>query len=364
MYVRATIEALGTSRGNGRSRHVTALIDPGSDRSIISRHQLPTLVQRQLQHFQSSPSSPNPCNIRFHQSLRISTVTAETTQDCASLTTTIRLGDWSGDCDFLIFEHYTGPSLILGADFIRQNQLTIDFSSNNEKIVVTAQTPSTVCVATSSINIPPNAEMHIETSLARVTLNRVVTVEPFDHSKQGFVVANSVNGVRADGRSIVRVINPTNHSVRVHQGQPLALATPFDPNRLPITVARSDQASDLEDHLSQLNVNQNLNTQDRESVLEVIRRYANAFGWTPSDFGRTDLVEHHIQLTTNRPIKAAAYKTQPHKQHVIDEKVAEMLQQGIIEESRSPFSSPVVLARKRVGSGASASTSALLITSR
>ena len=72
-------------------------------------------------------------------------------------------------------------------------------------------------------------------------------------------------------------------------------------------------------------------------------------GWTSSDLGRTDLVEHSIKLTSDKPIKIAAYNTQPHKQKVNEEKINEMLADRIIEESKLTFSSPVVLAKKTNG---------------
>lgn len=357
MHVRATIESLGTSRGTNRFKHVTALIDPGSDRSIINITQLPTSVQAHLRRFLADPSSPNPFNICLHRDVRISTITGETTHDCVSLTTRIQIGDWTGDVDFLVFINSTNTalssssnSIILGADFIRHNQIALDYSIKNEKITITAQPQSYTCAVVNSVTIPPNSEMHIIVSCTRATTNRLVIVEPFDHSRQGFVVANSVNTVRNDARSLVRVANPSSNPIRLRQGQSLARITPTDLYSTTSPVANHQGlTSDLDKLISQLKVNPNLNNIDRESVLKVIRQHSNAFGWTPNDFGRTDLVEHSIQLTTDRPIKIASYKTQPHKQRIIEDKVNEMLAEDVIEESKSPFSSPVVLARKKNG---------------
>ncbi|KZR95506.1 Uncharacterized protein APZ42_010749, partial [Daphnia magna] len=47
-----------------------------------------------------------------------------------------------------------------------------------------------------------------------------------------------------------------------------------------------------------------------------------------------------------RPIKSVPYRVSAFERQVIADKVEEMLEDGIIEESYSPWSSPVVLVRK------------------
>lgn len=60
-------------------------------------------------------------------------------------------------------------------------------------------------------------------------------------------------------------------------------------------------------------------------------------------------VEHRIKMKHNEPIKQKYYPRNPKLQQIIDEHVQEMLQNGIIEKSDSPYSSPVVLAKKENG---------------
>lgn len=256
------------------------------------------------------------------------------------------MGDWSGNHDFLVFDKLTKSIFLVGADFIRNHRASITFAPGEEKIVFTEQPSTCVCFNTKSIIVPPNTEIHIDALFAHHLSNQDVIIEPFDHSKQGFIVANSINKVRSDKRSIVRVVNPTDKRIHLRRGQALAHATTLE--HTPIEhVPNTDK--DHEVPIDHLNINPNLSIAERESVLQVIREYKDAFGWTSNNFGRTDLVEHSIELTTHKPTKIAAYKTQPEKQRIIDEKIAEMLHDGIIEPSRSPFSSPVVLARKKSG---------------
>jgi len=65
--------------------------------------------------------------------------------------------------------------------------------------------------------------------------------------------------------------------------------------------------------------------------------------------GPTNVTEHKIRLKTDVPIKQRYRPRNPAMQQVIDTEVQEMERAGIIEPSRSPWSSPVVIAKKKDG---------------
>ncbi len=66
--------------------------------------------------------------------------------------------------------------------------------------------------------------------------------------------------------------------------------------------------------------------------------------------GKTTLVEHVIRLKDNVvPVKQRYYPRNPAMQKIINDEVETMLDEGIIEPSDSPWSSPVVLIKKSTG---------------
>lgn len=65
--------------------------------------------------------------------------------------------------------------------------------------------------------------------------------------------------------------------------------------------------------------------------------------------GTTPLLEHHIRLENPEPIKQRYRPQNPYMQQVIREEVDQMLRDGIIEPSNSPWNSPVVIVRKKDG---------------
>ena len=77
--------------------------------------------------------------------------------------------------------------------------------------------------------------------------------------------------------------------------------------------------------------------------------YIDVFSKTPNDFGRTNLVKHKINTTSDSPIRKRAYRTSPHMRSVIQSQVEDMLAQDIIEVSHSPWAAPVVMVRKKDG---------------
>jgi transposase InsO family protein len=65
--------------------------------------------------------------------------------------------------------------------------------------------------------------------------------------------------------------------------------------------------------------------------------------------GLTPLAQHEIRLLHPEPVKQRYRPRNPFMQGIIDEEVDKMLAEGVIEPSGSPWSSPIVLAKKKDG---------------
>ena len=81
-----------------------------------------------------------------------------------------------------------------------------------------------------------------------------------------------------------------------------------------------------------------------------MEEFADVFSVSKYDLGRTDLVYHRIKTGDHTPIKQQPHCLPIHYQEDIHNLIDEMCQQEVIEPSDSPWSSPVVLVRKRDGS--------------
>ena len=61
-------------------------------------------------------------------------------------------------------------------------------------------------------------------------------------------------------------------------------------------------------------------------------------------------MDYQINIGEDAPIKPLPCRILPHQREIIDQQLDELLANGKVEESQSPWSSPVVIIRKRDGS--------------
>lgn len=92
-------------------------------------------------------------------------------------------------------------------------------------------------------------------------------------------------------------------------------------------------------------------SQDQQSkVTDFLEGWKHIFSSGPTDLGCTNLVEHEIELTEQKPFKEPYRRIPPGMVEEVREHLKDMIDAGAIRESKSPFSSNVVLVRKKDGS--------------
>ena len=88
---------------------------------------------------------------------------------------------------------------------------------------------------------------------------------------------------------------------------------------------------------------------DRESLQSLLSSYSDVFALDPSELGTTELVTHPINTGQHLPIKQPLRRTPFALRNKVEELVDDMLKQGVIEPSASPWASPIVLVQKKDG---------------
>ena len=94
----------------------------------------------------------------------------------------------------------------------------------------------------------------------------------------------------------------------------------------------------------------NLSSEQILRVRQVLGSWGHIFSTGPTDLGCSNLVKHKIVLTNDAPFKQPYRKIPPAMYDEVRQHLKEMLECGAIRESDSPFSSNVVLVRKKDGS--------------
>ena len=182
------------------------------------------------------------------------------------------------------------------------------------------------------------------------------------HRYSVFGVSELVS-VADDGTVPVRIVNPSSQPVKIYRRTRLANFEEVDQNIATFEITASDPIGNpsLPDscsvHFEQCDYSELpdlfdsvLSDGDRIKFRNLFKKYRDVFAFPGDQLGRTSLVQHVIYTGDAMPIQQRPYRASPDVKKEIDRQVNEMLKNRIIQESVSPWSSPVVLVKKKDGS--------------
>ena len=92
-----------------------------------------------------------------------------------------------------------------------------------------------------------------------------------------------------------------------------------------------------------------LTDQQKKQVKQLLEEFESVFSRSATDYGRTELIKHQIDTGTAHPIKQPPRRIPRHLRVDVNKEIDSMLDNGIIESSRSPWSSPIVVVPKKEG---------------
>ena len=87
----------------------------------------------------------------------------------------------------------------------------------------------------------------------------------------------------------------------------------------------------------------------KNNLVDLLHEFQDCFTTPEGPLGCTGLVKHQIDTGTLKPIRQPPRRLPQTMQEKYDQEVEKMLQQGVVEPSHSPWSSPVVLVTKSDG---------------
>jgi hypothetical protein len=86
-----------------------------------------------------------------------------------------------------------------------------------------------------------------------------------------------------------------------------------------------------------------------DTIQQLVHQFADIFQ-QPTKLPPQRTMDHHIPLMTRAtPINVKPYRYSPTQKDEIESQLTEMLKNGIIQPSVSPFASPVLLVKKKDG---------------
>ncbi|UYV75151.1 K02A2.6-like [Cordylochernes scorpioides] len=156
------------------------------------------------------------------------------------------------------------------------------------------------------------------------------------------------NGLRL-ARSLINVVNketyiwitnPYPRPLKILKNQTLCFGSQ------PAEVNLMEESEQKEHEEPQFQINENLAYTEKEQLKQVLEKYEDLFS---SGLGRSNLAKHRIDTEGAKPIKHKPYRVSAKEREIIKEQIDEMLRDGIIRPSSSPWSFPVILVKKRDG---------------
>ena len=261
--------------------------------------------------------------------------------------------------------------VILGLDFLTLHHCQLDLEHSS--ICVDGEYVSVLCsgkrdaecyrvVVSNTVVIPPRTEVVVKGSISGTRpVKGYCTIEPCKNDVPGVLVGKVLASL--DNRCIpVRVLNIADRERKIKRGTCVARCE---------TVSGDDVFGDGTDEVLQMGGNKLLfgeddlpnhllslydrsvrnlrNEEERKLLKNFLSENSDVFSKDATDIEQTNVVEHNIVTGDHPPIKQQARRMPKVKREEARRAVNDMLKGGIIEQSKSPWSSPIVLVRKKNG---------------
>ncbi|GFQ89354.1 retrovirus-related Pol polyprotein from transposon 297 [Trichonephila clavata] len=152
------------------------------------------------------------------------------------------------------------------------------------------------------------------------------------------------------GKTDIWVVNGQSQEKVIPQGMCAAFAELFchdciatisETSRVPTEISETKQSSEFLKMVSP-----DLDANQKRMLVDVLQEHSEAFKERKNGTPKIT-VKHRINISDNLPIKQRAYRVSPAERRIIHDEVGKMLDRVIIQPSESPWSSPVILVRKR-----------------
>jgi hypothetical protein len=153
----------------------------------------------------------------------------------------------------------------------------------------------------------------------------------------------------------VRVFNPGSSERKISKGTTIAVLRKVSAEEVtekPEQDVTPDGEIVIPEHLTALyqRSTELVPVRQHPEIASLLKDYEDVFSRDENDIGRTDLMKHRINTGNANPIRQPPRRAPITKRDEIDRQVENLLERGLIEESDSPWASPIVLVKKKDGS--------------
>ena len=289
---------------------------------------------------------------------------------CGRGEVTLKLGNILTRCPVLIAKNVTQECL-LGADFLEQSGCIIDLRGRTLMMGGSylplhfqagrkVSTCHVSCAETVSIPGLHQMELPVQVRTTDGTASEFTgMLEPESNfvERRGVLVARSIHSISTYAEnSLVRILNPSPAPITVYRNERVGTLQPLEGVLESVSVnqtwpqSRHCEDEDTTKAIKQLlSKTQGLSQTEGTALESLLRKYSDVISLHSGDLGRTGIVHHKIDTGEAHPVKQPARRLPFHQREAVKQMLDDMLKQGVIEPACGPWSSPIVIVKKKDG---------------
>ena len=326
---------------------IPALIDTGATNSVICT----TLLKKipKLNRLRISKSQHRSINLPSGHQLPI----------IGTIVIPVRFGNRCINMPVHIIRNLH-KNLIIGMDFLTKHKAVVDIASRKLSL-----RSALLMRANEKCLIPANSECIITARLRKNYPNGVLGITPNISSLSHLGLATARVLTKTHNNLVsVRIVNTNDKDIILRRNTRLGSFSPL-PNDTELyhfdsdlhtrdrTAVNTTTTQGQDEFFSQFNLNEDdLTDQQLHDLRSILWKHRDAFVDKSGRLGYCDLIKHRIELEPNaRPVSRPPYRVSPEKRNEIRRQLDNLLDQGIIKPSTSPYSSPLLLVKKPSGAG-------------
>lgn len=294
--------------------------------------------------------------------IQLRTATGEIAQIIGKVTASIHIGNRTVEHDFIVAN--ITDEVIIGVDFMIRHGFTLDLKKKtlryaNVELPLDIGCGQKLTVARVYISerhrIEPNTEEIIWATSEDCGTSHLWVVEADKKNlKKDLIIGKTLVKTRVDSKIPVRILNPTNEPKWIQKGELIAQCEKVTA----VINCENDQQDTKGTTLTKSSAlevltkewTKELSAQNKNKAKRFLQKHWRIFASKGENNGRTSVVKHRIDTGNFQPIRQPPRRLALAKREEVTGLIEDMAREKVIAPSESPWSSPVVLVKKKDGS--------------
>ncbi|UYV63435.1 hypothetical protein LAZ67_2004061 [Cordylochernes scorpioides] len=271
----------------------------------------------------------------------------------------VHINDLTTTFEFIVIPDCS-HDIILGWDFFKATRAVIDCGHQElyleETLPINDDQINLDVYSADNYVIPPKSSCKISVVGTPLQENRDVLICPnWELSIRKEFIIPSLLTTFQQGKADLWIANGTSKPLMIPSR--MALGTMSDVDVGSICSLKCDELFQEEemwttklDQKIEAMIDSNLTEDQQNKMMNVLKKFSNVFDFSGKSQPARSKIKHKIDTGDHAPTKQRPYRVSGMERKIIQQEVDRMMKQDIIQFSESPWSSPVVLVKKKNGS--------------